>query len=451
MALQPYRRGHLLPALLAGVRQRYANNPGQVVNDARRAADIVGRSYRASTRAISEADRRIRELMPSRFANRRPGGTRHFRGTPNRRSYVRRPGGLTIPARYGGRTSRMVRRKRFRRKIRGRRSRFRRTRPSMLTHLWRKLCTPQVEKHLISRAVPGIQGQRAYCTMCMGDIQVLKALAAKRPSNFLFNSTGPSSAPVVQDFAGTNYKLNVTRYMQQLRVQNRANAHMELKIYECTFRHDTNFVPADANVSVFFSKSVNDPASLSGIGSSQSNVGPGYVANANLPSGFGTDQWHHPSFTPFMSNTFVSALKIDKVHSRILQPNEVWPVKFWLKRRTIKGQYLEGISTVTRVLAKYTKLLLFSWVGQPVDDNSLTKQTKAKTDLFIQGEVLIDFHFEPGTEPLSTLGYTYLDSTELGGATNTYQWDPTTPNMVAPAESVVQTVTGSDEVPVHQP
>lgn len=297
-------------------------------------------------------------------------------------------------------------------------------------------------------ATAGTQGLRTNAAFVMGCNSLIQTLGGKRPSNFLFNTNHDSSSvATLQEPSGTNYRMAITKFLWDTRIQNRSNAHMELKIYECVIRHNTpSSALSDSGATAAIQTLFSDAVDVGGyVGQTESNLGPGQAA---YPTGV-SHGWQHPAFTPFNSNEFVSTFKIQKIHSRILGPNEILPMKFYLRRKFLRGSHIHGPNAEWQ--RGFTKLLLFSWVGQMIDDNSLTAQTKAKCDLFVQVEQKVDYHFLPGSEPLVNYAWGATSAHEYGGATQNYKFDPSTAGMKIPAEGIVETVAGSDEVDPHVP
>lgn len=441
MALVPYRRAQFA-ALATGAasaflqhttpqqRRSYAERIGRSARDffmSRQRRFTPGEYQQRS--AAADRGRAQRQTLLNRWRN----NARSFRPAP--------PGGLSLPARYGGRTNRMLRRKRFKRRHQKRYG-SRAGRKTFLSKLYHVLCTPMTYKTTTSQAVAGTQGLRAWAQVELGGLGQITTLGNKKPSNFLFNSSG--SGTTLNDYGGTNYKLAIDKWVHNFRIQNRSNAHMELKIYECMVRKDVSsgVLSTTTGYQTIFSESVPDPSGGYFPGIAESNWAPG---QSNVPTGVSA-HWQHPAFTPFMSNKWVSFFKILKVHSRVLQANEILPMKFSLRKKAIKGTYINA-NQALEWQKGWTKVLLFSWVGQPIDDNTLLASTKAKCDLFLQDDLTIKYHFIPGTEPLVNVSY----SAPAGMATSTYKFDPATANMKVPAEAVIQTVTGTDEVDPHAP
>lgn len=433
MALVANRRNAALSAAaaLGYAANQYRRLPPRVQQDIREAAVAMAR--RTGQFARQQADRMYRAM------------SRRARGYPNRAlSYPRvPPGGLSLLTRYGGKTSRAVARKRFKRRFKKRFSK--RKRSSFLGKIWRALCTPMVYKSTIAQAYGGTQGLRSWKAVELAGENILTTLGNKHPSNFLFNTSVGTSTVTLQDPGGSNFTLCIDKFIWDTRIQNRSNASMELKIYECVVRNDiaTSQIGTGAtDVLGLFSASVDNGTGFF-VGQNMSNLAPNQVA---FPTGV-SHHWQHPAFTPFMSNEFCTFFKVKKVHSRVLTPNEVWPMKFYLPKKSVKGSHIFSSSSYEWEKG-WSKVLLFSWVGQPVDDNSVNNQTKAKIDLFIQADITVKYHFTPGDEHLVNLAY----GNDINSIGQQYQFNPSGFVAVVPASEVIETVVQpADTVPNAAP
>jgi len=394
------------------------------------------------------------DSIPSRVRTGVRQGLNRFSAFSRARNTRRniRGGNVASSFRSGG--GRSGRRRPPRRTIRkgGRRGRRGRPRRStgvngkgMLGLLFKKLCTPM--KYFAQTAINGhgIANQRAYVNYMLGGEVMLRNLGARHPSNFLFNTVqGASSVAVLADHGGDNWKMSIDSFVHDLRIQNRSNASMELKIYECQVRRDvssgalgTTQNPAGI-LSNMFAANV-DPTFPGFLGGS---IGPGQAA---LPAGL-TSNYNHPSFTPYQSQAFVEFFKILKCHSVKVGPNEIISKKFALRPKIFKGQHLTNPSS-EEWQRGWSKHLLFTWVGMPVDDGTQANQGKAVCDLFIQDAVSVKYHFLPGTTQLTNYSYTE----DFNAITSTYRYSPTAFTQVIPASDVIQTVTGNNEVPPDHP
>lgn len=403
-------------------------------------------------RQASPSTRAFVDSIPSRVRTGVRQGLNRFAAFSRGRNTTRRVRGGNVASSFrssnvGGTRSRG--RRRFSRRTirkgarRGRRGRARRTGGSFLGTLYKTLCTPM--KYFSQSAVnrSGIANQRQQMNYMLGGEVILRQLGRNHPSNFLFNSN-PAVTPVTLNEQGPKtWRLSIDSFVHDLRIQNRANASMELKIYECVVRRDitsgsvaTSLTPSGILDNMW---GVNVEA----LGfTTLSTVGPNQPA---LPTGLTTNV-NHPSWTPYQSQAFVEFFKILKTHSLKLAPNEIIQRKFALRPKLFKGQHLENASS-EEWQRGWTKHLIFSWVGMPVDDATTANQGKAACDLFIQDALTVKYHFLPGTTQL--VNYHYAADHNTGGSN--YRYDPAAFAQFIPASDVIQTITGNNEVPIDNP
>lgn len=411
-------------ALVHRRRAGYAAGGYGVYDYARAAYDAYRhpRTHEYASR-VSNAARRVREWASTRRTQAASRRVARSSGSASYRSSRVARGGRRVT--YGKR----------RKKSSKRSSKGSRGKTGLLSLMWKKLCTPMVYKATVAQAYAGLQGQRQFKWTMLGGESILTTLGSKRPSNFLFNTAlGSNSTAALQDFGGTNWKLSVDKYIWDMRIQNRGNACMELKCYECLTRRNiggaTVLTDSNTTLNSIFSDSANNPAV---IGQRLSNVAPG---QASLPTGL-ANHWNAPTFTPYMSNEFVNNFKILKTHSFRLSPNEIVERKYYMSKKVFRGQYLLSLPS-TEWQGDWTKVLLWSWVGMPVDDGTTSNQTKAKTDLFLQADVLINYHFIPGSEPLENVSYT----NDINSIGQQYVINSGGMTYVVPASDTVETVPG---------
>lgn len=311
----------------------------------------------------------------------------------------------------------------------------RRKRTSLGSLMWRKLCTPMTYKATTAGASTGIQGQRSWVQYELGGETFITTLGNKHPSNFLFDTAGgvSSSTATLQDTGGFNYQLCIRKLVHDMRIQNRSNSSMELKMYECVIRHDVpngSITRTSTGILPFFVDSMDTPTY---IGQSLSNIAPG---QATYPTGL-THAYQHPAFTPYMSNEFCSFFKIVKTTTMTLDPNEIVQKVFTMRPKNIKGSMINSGASLEWQKG-WSKIVLFSWVGMPVDDGTTSNLTKAKTDLFLQDEVTAKFHFMPGMEPLANVSFT----NDFNGIGTAYSFNPTGFTPVVPASDTIQVIPG---------
>lgn len=389
-----------------GFRDTVHRGARNTLNLAYQGTDYARRAMSSARRAVTAAN------LASR--RRRPIGR------------VRIHNGTYRNSRRGGR--RKPPRRRFRNRKGGRKGK------SYSKIMWNKLCTPMTYKSTMGAAQSGTQGLRTFACVDLGGATLIKLLGARHPSNFLFNTAqGSSSTATLQDQGGTNWQMQISALVHDMRIQNRSNASMELTVYECVIRHDVGssaFSTGGITAETLFQDSTDVPTF---IGQNESNLGPSQAA---LPTGM-THNWQHPTFTPFNSNEFVNYFKILRTKKLVLSPNEIVPMKFACKKKRIKGQQIN--STLDLEWQKgWNKYILFSWVGMPVDDGSTANLTKAKCDLFYQDDLYVKYHFLPGDEPLVNFDYTNTWNTTGSG----YNFNPAAFGVVIPASDTVQVQAG---------
>lgn len=413
------RRGNLgFDGNAWGLFQNVLRNP-QVRNQAYGVAQRAGQSL---NRMLSNAARNMRSNQASTRRN-------NLRGNAIRRGV---PVLYKSAGRYrssGGGRGR-IRKKRFGKK-RPRKGKGK----GVLGALVRRLTTPMTYKATVANNGVGFQNLRQIMGYYLGGEAMLQTLAAKKPSNFLFNTAlSTSSTAVLQDPGGTNYRLCVDRWIHDMRIQNRSNASMELTVYECMVRHDvaSGTLPlGSSSIQALFNDAVDLPTF---IGQGLNNLGPG---QAVLPTGM-THNYQNPTFTPYDSNEFCTFFKVVKTKKVMLGPNEIMPMKYNMRAKSFRGDRLSSLLCY-EYLAGWTKLLLFSWVGMPVDDGTTANQGKAKCDLFIQDNLIIKYHFAPGTSHL--VNYQYGNA--FSGTSTTYSFNPAAFTGVVPASDTIEVVPGT--------
>lgn len=385
---------------------------------------------------------------------------------PTRRSAVGGKGstsGNDIRSSYGGaiklRSVKYLKKKGLRSKAsRKGLVKYRRHASKLQSILYKHLCTPQVIKWTYANSYSGTQGQRQYTSHFLGGEQLIKYLALKRPSNFLYDTSTPSGTlgGTYQDLGQQNWLLHIDKVLFNFRVQNRSNASMELKVYECVIREgcDVNVLGINSKTAIMdLIKSGVDKATNIG---SQGNAGPG---QQDTTTGVGSVA-DLPTCTPYDSNPFTSSFKVLRQASHKLGPNEIKTMAVNLRPRMFKGSWINS-GTSGEWQRGWSKVILFSWVGQPVDDGSLNKNTKAICDLSFQYDAMVKFHFMPGQQKLVNFvmntpgstsggisqygpqffGYSNGDSA-VSGTANQYYADPAGFTAVVPASETVQTVPG---------
>lgn len=230
-------------------------------------------------------------------------------------------------------------------------------------------------------------------------------------------------------------------------LQNRSNWDMNLKIYECVIRYDTNDFTAATNaafgtyVKALFAAS--DTAAV--------NKGPGNPAFAGAGDVL-TASYQNPSFTPYMASRFCQQFRIVRTSAIRIGPNDYVKRSFSVRSKKFDAQRFDAGDYATGI-GGYTKFILFSWVGGPVDTGLITdvSQSKSNPDLFVEYDMDYRFYFEPQAAPLYAIGSSNA-STDMKGAATTNDYKTTTATVfVIPATETVQTVAGVPAAALHDP
>ncbi|QNG41092.1 capsid protein [Antarctic virus 3_I_CPHALFsw004Ad] len=320
---------------------------------------------------------------------------------------------------------------------------------SVLSKIVRGLTTPQTYKAVVAENYAGSQALRSIYGCALGGELILRKLSEARPAGFLWNiaanvnevNTYPNS---VKDLSsGANYNMHIDKYVWDMRIQNRSNASMELKVYECLVRRDVARLDAGHGTTKF------DPAVLfnadldtRALGAEPNQV---FTSLDTMPDGV-AHSYQHPGFTPYQSTSFTTSYRIVKTLKYDLSPNEIIQKKFFCRAKAFKGRWLAS-SASNEWQANWSKLILFSWVGMPVD-NGITsgKMSRAKCDLFVTSDVTIKYHFTPGNPPMSRFRY----GNQMNQDIDNYEFNPTSFVPVIPASDTIQTTT-TDSAPPETP
>lgn len=312
--------------------------------------------------------------------------------------------------------------------------------------LWRRLCTPQTIKENVAFNREGNLGCNQFFGMPLGGVTSVKACAAKRPSNFLFNTAKTTSdTATLQEYAKDNWTMKVTRWFQKFWIQNRSNASMELKIYVCHYRRNQNLASMDSSPTGPIGLFEFDDEAGTYVGDRV--LGPDQAAK---PTGV-TKHWQHPGFTPFDSPRWCQYMKVEKTHSYVLQPNEILRTSFSCPPKLFKGSWINSPGALEHQ-GRFSRYLLFQWIGMPVDNGTTSAQSRAVCDLFIQREGFYSFYFLPGRDRL--VNYVYAEDL-IDGTTSKYTYTTPSPDFVVPASETVQVISGTasvgDTCPITHP
>jgi hypothetical protein len=311
-----------------------------------------------------------------------------------------------------------------------RKKKFRKKGFSGTKWLWNQLCTPQILKttSAFSKEGDGNGVRTNHVQTICSNTDVL-AMITRRPTAFV-NTAG--------SLFGEPKKLVVTNCIKTYLVQNRSNWDMHLKMYECLVRHDSDIAATDGGINNLF-RSADSQTINKGY------LQPAYVGATDALAF--VDQ--NPCYTPYMSADFTGSFKILKCHSYKIGPNDYVKHTFRQKPKRFDTRYRQYYGK--ELIGGWTKIILFSWVGGPVDTALQTdqKQSKATCDLFLQWDVDFRFHYEPA----STLQYNVGSSNQTPFGYDTRNYYDTTKATVfyTPATATVQTVAGTAAAAGHQP
>lgn len=367
----------------------------------------------------------------------------------SRRAPVRRTlfpaGGPSSSYKTGNR-----RRSRFRRGGRGRSGKTKRRGKgkSFNSMVFKKLCVPQTMKETYAFYRKGLANQRQYLSLVLGTEGVLNNIKSRRPTNFLFNSNrDASSSPALSDFS-SNYKLHLNQFLHKVGIQNRSNASMELKIYECLVRHDISAANLDLTVTSWAGRFQGDNDNPTYTG--QNAQGPNQDSLSTTDT-LGGNMWKHPGHTPFMAPTFCQYFKIYKTSSMLLSPNEICYKYYTCKRRVFAGKWLDSPASIDWQKG-WSKMILFSWVGQPVDDggaDSTSLKGRSANDLSLNVDCTYRYYFTPSHTPLVNVWIPEAHSNQnMAGGTQQYRLGTSAFTQVIPASDTVQVpASAADTVP----
>jgi len=349
---------------------------------------------------------------------------------------------------YRGRRNRPWRRKGFgSRRGKGRR-RGNRKGGGIMKYLRNMICTPQVTKLTLADAYNSDGfGVRSWRGVILNSKNDLADIYNRRPTVF-FQAAGTDPATATTVIArGNSHKCKVTSWFRKFIFQNRANWDMHLKIYECVVRRKKSYTPdttTTAWIRTQFFASDKDSVSR---GFQQ----PGYAGGAdNLDFVF-----KNPSYTPYMSTHFCNVYRVVKTTSHKIAMNDYINYSVRMNKISFDGTDLENDNNTgfQECIGGWTKMLMFSWVGGPIDnelvEDANSRQTKANCDLFWQSDSEMKFYFEPRAKLQYNISSSNTTTSQLGiETTNHYSTRSDSTGMVAPATQVMQpSVVGSDDVP----
>lgn len=465
MSLIPYARGAITNKRLRSGRSygAYVTNP-YVQQAARMGVDFAPRkiqnwwrSRRSAPASTPNVSRRLFGAGASR-----PAGGGLTPGTVPSSSSTRR---VSFPQKgrglKGGRG-------RFLGAARGRRKKRvmkKRRKGRMMRTLWRMMHCPQEIKWTNANYCLGAYGIRTWFSQTCGSAYDLKNCSYRRPNSLFFSNTTQGSAST-QTTYGVPKALHITSLVRKFTVQNRSNWIMHLKVYECMLRRDHDYSKTVGTTA--FNNFINGLLTAGQLNSY--NQGPGQEAlggaNNNL-----TVVAQNPTFTPYNSSPFCSMFKVIKTTSMTLSPNDYQVYICRCRRKSFDQVRIDGyinsdINTNTIVDDRYmegiggwSKVLLFSWVGGPVDTGNLAdnKQSKSACALAVQVDSYIKYYYELDPTPLLNIASSNATGTEFSFSDATGGNYKTLNNITygIPYTEVVETIAAPsvvavDDVPALQ-
>jgi len=317
--------------------------------------------------------------------------------------------------------------------------------------LWDRVCTPLIIKKTDATYKLGDgPGVRSYYSVPLYTRQDLTAACAMRPVTFI-NSSG-----TVQSMAD---RMKVDLCTKKFTIQNRANCNMHLKIYECIVRKDTsstNIPPDDSGILQLFRTST-----YQGSDNTAMNRGPtqgSYLGGTDAL----TEVHQNPTYTPYMSSKFCSFFKILKCHNHAIGPNQYITKKFSQKTKMFSPWKMDNAEGYTKAdattayraqlewIGGWSKLLLFTWVGQIVDTGNLSdnKISRSNNPISLIVDTDFHFHFEPGNIHKYRIESSNTAPISQWPLNNRYKTS-TADTYVAPAVMVCETVAAEDDTVIE--
>jgi hypothetical protein len=403
----------------------------------------VYKGYKPSFRdilpfAVATMGKYVRPGVPSkanRFKNLRMGP---FSVIRKRRSSSRRRIS-TIGTRSGfGRSRRSVSRRRVRSSVvrrvgrRGARgkSRGKSSTANLMKFLYNHIATPLVYKQTIAGSYSGQQGIRSWASQPIGSTTDLIALQSQRPQRNLTVIGG-----TLTEIGKNNGRIRIKNFVKRYALQNRSNIIMRLKVYECLCRRDvgSSIITFDANgASNVFN---NDDALANNLGANQVAFNTGITHSSQLPG-----------YTPYMSSQWCQYFKILKCTPMSLGPNEIRPYVVRQSAKELNMDYIDATSE--NLLRGWSKVLIFSWVGQMVDAGGAPPPTAISygaCDLHWTYEFESRFEFPPTVGPHYNID---AGTNAVSGIPNSIFSGTLTPGFTAkaPVTTVIETVSAAMDV-----
>lgn len=258
--------------------------------------------------------------------------------------------------------------------------------------LWNKIATPKKWRELsgIVKAAAGF-GARTWWSLPLCGLTELLALANQKDHGQIVDTTrtAPASATSFADYNFKNGELCVQKYTRTYTMTNRSNAGMHVKIYYCVARKDMSATQYSIDDGGFDTVTTAD-----GVATKNWDVG-----QAAVPTGLAREN-SYLQYTPYMSTNFCEKWRIYKTEAFELGANEYTSRKQSVRPKTFKLNYINDSGTPEHQRG-FSKLMLITWIGQPVDSNSTATIDISTTgaDMFMRIETAAEYHFWPACDP----------------------------------------------------
>lgn len=381
--LTNYNTG-LAPLVMKGLFRfaRWAyNNPQRARELGTSARRSVGMIQNAGARVISGAFRRsryqrLRGALPgarSRVRQKyyiRPGGT-------GRRGFINRGGGgrRGMKKKYG---------KRFTKKT---------SHKGMLSKLWRSMHTPQITNfHQGGTLTADGNGVRTWYALALNTRTDYANMVQRRPDSTFFYDTGSLGTNQSIQPWGIAKAVHFTGGYINFQFQNRSNWDMHLKLYTILARRDMTTPALGANFVAFTSAFKAQYFSGSDVPTINRDIKyPTFAGGADALAA----TYQNVNYTPYQSSLLCQDFKIIGCKKIKLAMNEYgyFRVRFGRKRFD-SAHYDTNTSDV--ILGKWTKILLVSWIGGPVDTGHIAggSVSTSNPSLGVQFDKRMKFYFE---------------------------------------------------------
>jgi len=157
-----------------------------------------------------------------------------------------------------------------------------------------------------------------------------------------------------------------------------------------------------------------------------------------------TQKWQYPTYTPYMTQGFVSRMRILKTKNFELGPGEQMTKTFRIAAQHHSIYHVNANDVEWWKKGSYA--VLWTWTGQVADDGaSDSKITLAKTQFQYVYNETIDYDFLPSSAPQ----YIIEASNSEQGNTNQFQTTAPTSVYIA-AEGVIETLASTHAAPIDQ-